>query len=250
MLLQSCWNFERMQNIGFALCMEPWLRRLHPHGGARAREARRRHLGYFNTQPYMAGFVLGVTGRLEEELADASKERRERIAQLKRALETSLAGLGDALFWGTLQPLCAATALAVGWTLHAAAGAAPAAALSAGLAVYLLSFNGPALWLRWQGIRLGYELGDVVVVKLRRMHWQRRIRHLRAGGLLLTAVLAGGHLVGQLLQNGPGVPHMNAGYAAALAFCLGLKLLRVRTLPAYGLLAAGGLLLSPWWAQG
>ena len=74
LLLQSCWNEEGMQNVGFAFALKPWLKRIEREGGPPEAEAVRRHLQYFNTQPYMASFVLGVAGRLEEGLAAEAPE--------------------------------------------------------------------------------------------------------------------------------------------------------------------------------
>jgi len=64
-LLQAVWNFERMQNVGWAWCMLPVLNRLYPDPKERA-QAAKRHLEYFNTHPYLAGVILGCAARVEE----------------------------------------------------------------------------------------------------------------------------------------------------------------------------------------
>lgn len=197
LLLQACWNYEGMQNVGFAFALLPWLRSIERAGGPPARSSVGRHLEYFNTQPYMASFVLGVTGRLEEELAAAPEESRPQIAQrisrLKAAFGAALAGVGDALFWGTLRPACAALGISawlVAWT-RGAEHPAPWAA-----AVYLAAYNGPALWMRWRGLSLGYGLGEHLAGELKRFKWQDRIRALRWLGLgLAVAVTASALLV-------------------------------------------------------
>ena len=110
MLLQACWGFEGMQNLGFLFSLDPWLRRLYPEKKA-YREAARRHLEFFNTQPYMAGYVVGVVGALEERRARAAAAERpaieERIRQLKGAMGSALAAAGDSFFWGALKPAAA-----------------------------------------------------------------------------------------------------------------------------------------------
>ncbi|MDD5655735.1 MAG: PTS system mannose/fructose/sorbose family transporter subunit IID, partial [Elusimicrobia bacterium] len=115
LLLQACWNFERMQSLGFALCVEPWLERCYGAQDEARREARLRHQEFFNTQPYMAPLVLGMVCALEEDIAAADAVARPgkvaRLRTLKTAAAAALAGLGDALFWGSLRPFCAILAL-------------------------------------------------------------------------------------------------------------------------------------------
>ncbi|MBI2361899.1 MAG: PTS system mannose/fructose/sorbose family transporter subunit IID, partial [Elusimicrobia bacterium] len=66
LLLQAGWNFEGMQNLGFLYAIEPGLARIH-HDPEERRRAMMRHLGFFNTQPYMAGFAVGACMALEED---------------------------------------------------------------------------------------------------------------------------------------------------------------------------------------
>ncbi len=190
LLLQSCWNYQGMQNVGFAFALQPWLRSIERGGGPSAAESTKRHLEFFNTQPYMASFVLGVTGRLEEERAAAPPHAREQVAQrisrLKAAFGSALAGVGDSLFWGTLRPACAAFGMCL-WLLTYTLGADDPflwAALG-----YLLSYNVPALALRWRGLALGYGLGEGLAGELKRFNWQERMRKIRWAGLGLAVLL-------------------------------------------------------------
>lgn len=196
LLLQSCWNYEGMQNVGFAFALAPWLKTIERRGGPPASEAMRRHLEFFNTQPYMAAFVLGVAGRLEEELAEAPEAARPqleaRISRLKGAFGSALAGVGDALFWGTLRPFCAALAISV-WLFAWTVGSGHPVAWAA--TTYLLAYNGPALWLRWSGVSLGYDMGEQLAVELKRFRWQERMRMFRWAGFALAAILCACALV-------------------------------------------------------
>jgi mannose PTS system EIID component len=74
LLLQAAWSYERMQGLGLMLALEPWLKRC--WGAAGAKEALRRHDGFFNTQPFMAPLVVGMTCALEEEAAEAQGAAR------------------------------------------------------------------------------------------------------------------------------------------------------------------------------
>ncbi len=48
-----------MQSLGFAYAIEPVLRKLYPDQ-AEYESRLRIHLEYFNTQPYLASFILGA----------------------------------------------------------------------------------------------------------------------------------------------------------------------------------------------
>src|SRR5512137_2603208 len=64
LLHQASWNFERMQNLGFAYQLLPGLRRL--YGGEPPPGVLQRQIDYFNTHPYLASWVCGTMLRLEE----------------------------------------------------------------------------------------------------------------------------------------------------------------------------------------
>ncbi|MBF0844148.1 PTS mannose/fructose/sorbose transporter family subunit IID, partial [Streptococcus danieliae] len=66
--LQGSWNYERMQNLGWAYSMVPAIKRLYTSKEDRA-AALERHMEFFNTHPYVASPILGVTLALEEERA-------------------------------------------------------------------------------------------------------------------------------------------------------------------------------------
>lgn len=51
-------NFERVQNLGICYIMIPAIKRLYAPGPERI-EALKRHLEWFNTQPYCASPILG-----------------------------------------------------------------------------------------------------------------------------------------------------------------------------------------------
>jgi len=231
LLLQSCWSFERMQGLGFAYCLEPWIERCWSGQNGAHREAQLRHQEYFNTQPYMASLVVGMVCALEEDASSSSAEERPakvaRLMTLKTAAASALAGLGDALFWGTLRPFCAALALAGALVLWPRSPWAAAWAAGA----YLLAYNGPAVTLRWRFLRLGYEWKDQIAVRFQEWPGRRLIKGLRVGGLALA--LAASVL---MLRTVPERQRMLG--ALALAAAVGLQMTRVS---AYRLYTAAGL---------
>src|SRR5699024_5212757 len=90
--LQASWNFERMQNVGWAYAMIPALKKLYTDKEDRA-QALKRHLEFFNTHPYVAAPVLGVTLTLEEEKAAGRDIDNAAIQGVKIGMMGPLAGV-------------------------------------------------------------------------------------------------------------------------------------------------------------
>jgi len=109
-LIQASWSFERMQSLGFAFAIQPALKKLYPDA-TEYRSRLKLHTEYFNTQPYLASFILGATVRMEEERA-SGRSREADVSALKAALMAPLGALGDSFFWGALRPLAAVIAVA------------------------------------------------------------------------------------------------------------------------------------------
>lgn len=239
LLLQAGWNFEGMQNLGFLYAIEPGLERIH-HDPERRRRAMMRHLGFFNTQPYMAGFAVGACMALEEDAAscaDAAGEAAavERVERVKRALGSALAALGDPFYWGTLRPATAAFTLLAWvalWTLEAPAP------FFWGAVIGLVLYNVPALWTRWRGPRMGYELGEGLPAALKRLRWQDKSRAVRAAGFAGALLLAAAVLAVPPFGGAP-----SPWLAAVLAAGFALRLKGVPSLRTY-LAAALGLALA------
>ncbi|AFU20268.1 PTS mannose transporter subunit IID [Actinobacillus suis] len=152
-LFQGSWNFERMQGLGFAYSMVPVIKRLYPDQNSQERkDAIKRHLEFFNTQPFVAAPVLGVTIAMEEERANGKEIDNAAINGIKVGLMGPLAGVGDPIFWGTVRPVFAA--LGAGIALNGSI---------LGPILFFVLFNLVRLATRYYGVTYGYKKGlDVV----------------------------------------------------------------------------------------
>ncbi len=106
----SCYNYERLQGLGFAHSMTPIISRLY-----KTREdiaaALQRHLVFFNTEPNVGAVVHGVTVAMEEQRANgATQITDDAINSVKSGLMGPLAGIGDSMTQGLITP----TLLALG----------------------------------------------------------------------------------------------------------------------------------------
>ncbi|WP_407078470.1 PTS mannose transporter subunit IID [Xenorhabdus bovienii] len=151
-LFQGSWNFERMQALGFCFSMVPVIRRLYPENTEERKQAIKRHLEFFNTHPYVAAPILGVTMAMEEQRANGADIDDGAINGIKVGLMGPLAGVGDPIFWGTVRPVFAALG----------AGIAMSGSMMGPILFFFL-FNLVRLLTRYLGVAYGYKKGlDIV----------------------------------------------------------------------------------------
>ncbi|WP_195971257.1 PTS system mannose/fructose/sorbose family transporter subunit IID [Clostridium thermobutyricum] len=105
--LQGSWNYERMQNGGWAFALVPAIKKLYKTKEERS-AALTRHLEFFNTHPYIASPIIGVTLALEEDRANGAPVDDVTIQGVKVGMMGPLAGIGDPVFWFTLRPILGA----------------------------------------------------------------------------------------------------------------------------------------------
>lgn len=151
-IFQGSWNFERMQALGFCYCMVPAIKRLYPENNDERRQAIKRHLEFFNTHPYVAAPILGVTLAMEEQRSNGAPIDDAAINGLKVGLMGPLAGVGDPIFWGTVRPVFAALG----------AGIAMSGSLLGPLLFFVL-FNIVRLLTLYYGVSYGYRKGVDIV---------------------------------------------------------------------------------------
>lgn len=176
-LLQAAWNYERQQGIGWAWAIEPALRWWYPNRAERlARLAE--HTAYFNTQPTLASLAVGAAARSEGERA-AGQGDAASMARLKSAMGSTLAALGDRLFWFSLRPFAAG----VGVMIALMQPERPWGAWA-----MLLLYAGPHLWLRFAAVDWGYEAGPAVLSGAFRDRFEVAIRVLGVLGCVVLGV--------------------------------------------------------------
>jgi mannose/fructose/N-acetylgalactosamine-specific phosphotransferase system component IID/mannose/fructose/N-acetylgalactosamine-specific phosphotransferase system component IIC len=175
--LQSAFSFERMQTLGLVWVLMPLLQKLYGHGDE-LRQALRRHLTFFNTEPILGGStILGMTIALEEKRANGEPFDDSTINAIKVGLMGPMAGIGDSLVEGLLRVIAAT--IGIGF-------AAQGNVL--GAIVFLLIFNFFNIGIRWYGLRYAYRLGDRLLEGLQSLQVKR---WMEAGTILGLVVVAG-----------------------------------------------------------
>lgn len=100
LLNQACFNYERMQNIGFTASMAPELEKIYDGDKEQLAEVLEDNLEFINTHNVLLSFLIGLMLSLYEK-----GEKPETVRNIKVALFGPLAGIGDAIFWFTLMPI-------------------------------------------------------------------------------------------------------------------------------------------------
>lgn len=178
LFLLGSFNFERMQSMGFCVTMIPTIKRMYSKKEDQA-AALKRHLEFFNTQPWIASAVMGVTAAMEQERANGVKDIDDAaISGVKIGLMGPLAGVGDPIFWGTLRPVLAALGASI--------------ALSGNIIGPLLFFVGINIFrllTKWYGFKYGYTKGTEIVSDMKGGTLQKLTQGASILGLFVMGAL-------------------------------------------------------------
>jgi len=175
-LLQGSWNYERMQNGGFAYAMIPAIKKLYKNKEDQI-SALKRHMEFYNTQPFASSPVVGVVLALEEEKANGAPIEDAAIQGVKVGMMGPLAGVGDPVFWFTLRPILGAlgASLALSGSIL-------------GPILFFVLFNAIRVAFCWYTQEFGYKVGTSITKDL-------------SGGLL-GKITSGASILGMFIIGG------------------------------------------------
>ena len=174
--LQGSWNYERMQNGGWCFSMIPAIKKLYTTKEEQS-AALKRHMEFFNTHPYVASPVIGVTLALEEDRANGAPVDNAAIQGVKVGMMGPLAGVGDPVFWFTVRPILGAlgASLAMGGSLL-------------GPILFFVLWNVIRFAFMWYTQEFGYKVGTKITEDL-------------SGGLL-QKITKGASILGMFVLGG------------------------------------------------
>ena len=151
-MLDSSWNYERQQNLGYSFAVAPAIEKLYDSDSDKQRRAYTRSLDFMAITPQLSTLLMGIDVAMEEENAENPDFDDASIAAVKTSLMGPLAGIGDSLIAGTLRVI--GTGIAIGFAQQGS----PLGAL-----ILLLVFNIPGLLIRWFGLQMGYKYGSAFI---------------------------------------------------------------------------------------
>ncbi|MCX7995229.1 MAG: PTS system mannose/fructose/sorbose family transporter subunit IID [candidate division WOR-3 bacterium] len=167
LFLQSSWSFHSLQSLGFLVTVM----------GGIDRKKRKFLLQngrfFFNTHPYMAGFIIGAVLRgIEQENDFESLKKHIMVSQ------SAFASFGDTFFWHTIRPGLSIMAVLIGLKCGVL-----------GPLLFLVIYNLIHLFFRFYGFIAGYERGWDVVFVLKEKRFLVIQQIFEALGALVTGLL-------------------------------------------------------------
>ncbi|PER22114.1 MULTISPECIES: PTS system mannose/fructose/sorbose family transporter subunit IID [Bacillus] len=150
LLLQASFNYERMQAAGWLYSLLPGLKKIHKNKHDLS-ESMKSHMEFFNTHPFLVNIIMGIILAMEEK-----KQNRNMIRSIRVAMMGPLGGIGDALFWLTLLPICVGIGASLGQDGN-----------PMGAVVFLLIFNTVHFALRFGLMHYGYSAGTNAISSLK-----------------------------------------------------------------------------------
>lgn len=175
---QSCYNYERMQGIGFLHSMSNIIGKLYADDKEERIAAMRRHSEFFNTENAMGSAVIGLAIAMEEQKKAGADLPDEAFTSIKTGLMGPLAGVGDTLWQGVAVPLLIAVFLGMGKE-----GSVVAPILYS-IIMYGI-FHGFGYWL----LKLSYTKGSEAILNLMESGVINKV--ISGAGILGCAVMGG-----------------------------------------------------------
>lgn len=170
LMLQSSFNYERMQAGGWLYSIIPGLKAIHKNDEDLG-YAMLDNLQFFNTHPFDVEFIQGVIMAMEE-----NKSKRSLTRGVKVALMGPLGGIGDALFFLTMLPITAG----IGASLSEQGN-------FFGPILFLLLFNAIRFFLAFWFMDYGYSAGTKAIATMK----EQTKKISRAASIVGLAVVGG-----------------------------------------------------------
>ncbi len=183
--IQAVFNFERYQNIGFAFSLLHILKKNISDSNL-LKNIMLRHLEIFNTQPYMACFIVGNVAKMEIEGKD-SKD----IINIKQALACTYASIGDRIFWSRLRCIEAYSTLLVGvFFYYFLKSEFQNYGMVISATVPTLLYFVYTIYIRYIGLFYGFECGGAKNCGLDSFEWNRMIKTLSRISFFISVITA------------------------------------------------------------
>jgi len=175
---QSCYNYERMQGVGFLHSMTYIIKRLYKDDPEERRKAMQRHVQFINTENAFGSAIIGLTAAMEEQKAQGADLDDESFTSIKTGLMGPLAGIGDPLWQGVAIPLL------IVFFLGMAIEGSVAAPILYSIVFYAI-YYGVGYWL----MKLGYEQGSKKILEFMESGTLKKV--IAGAGIIGNAVIGG-----------------------------------------------------------
>jgi len=207
----------KYQNLGFVYAIEPALKRV--FSGEKLKEAFLRHIEIFNTQPYMASFVIGNVIGMEEKNVEPQK-----IVEIKQSLACAYAAIGDRIFWARLRISVYLLTLILCFFALLSEKIENNYAIFLSLIIPTILYATFSIYIRFVGIKKGYSCAGSGVCGLDFIDWNKIVRiSSRINYLLMLSILVPAAFYFLRYRSRFLSDKIFAGEVAFVAFCVAIQ---------------------------
>ncbi len=171
--IQAVWNFERMLGVGFCFCLIPLVKRLFTDQQKQIAFLKR-HIGFFNSHPYLANYAIGAVIKIEEEQLLRNYQDPQSIENFKNRVAGPLGAIGDTFFWQLVLPSLAL----LGTVLSFFRG-------QWGALTFFILYNVLHIFIRWRGLINGFAKGFDVIRDLSLRKAKKYFQIIKSAACLL-----------------------------------------------------------------
>jgi fructoselysine and glucoselysine-specific PTS system IID component len=182
--LDSSWNYERQQNLGYSYAMAAAVAKLHEDNPEKKKKALKRGLEFMAVTPQLSTLIMGINAAMEEENANKPDFNDDSINAIKTSLMGPLAGIGDSLIPGTLRIII--TGIAIGFAM---------AGNILGPILFVVLYNIPCMIIRWFCLKKGYTFGTEFISKAEKTGIMEKI----AVGAAIIGLMAIGGMIANFI---------------------------------------------------
>lgn len=175
---QSCYNYERMQGVGFLHSMSSVIKRLYKDDPEERKRAMKRHVQFINTENAFGSAIIGLVAAMEEQKKKGADLDDDAFTSIKTGLMGPLAGVGDPLWQGVAIPL-----LIVFFIGLAIEGNVIAPILYS--IIFFALYYGVGYWL----LQLGYNKGSEKILEMMENGVIKKV--ITGAGIIGNAVIGG-----------------------------------------------------------
>lgn len=140
---------------GFEYSIMPFIDHYYKQGSEEKRQALKRHMVFYNITQYVGTFCQGLVASMEKQASQHKDYDINSINAVKASLMGPMSGIGDTLFWGILRVIAAGVAMTFGMQGNVLAPI-----------LFLLIYNIPAQWCRWEMTKLGFSVGSQYITEM------------------------------------------------------------------------------------
>lgn len=173
----AAFNYGKQGGDGFEYSIRPFINEYYKDP-EKKKASLKRNVVFYNCTQYIGTFIMGLVASMEKQAAQHQDYNTSSINAMKASLMGPMSGIGDTLFWGILR------VIAAGISMSMAAQGNLLAPI-----VFLLIFNVPAIWIRWEMAKLGYTVGSKYIDNL---YTSGQLNIFTKGAKTLGLIMLGG----------------------------------------------------------